>query len=111
MVLSPDGRSPAYTEGDVIRLLDIRTRKAIGAPLTGHTNGVVGLAFSREREPLHPAARTGPSASGIYARTSRSPHGVDAARRCQRHPAAGSAVESTLRDSLWRRRGTGCRVR
>ncbi len=52
VVLSPDGRSLAYTEGDVIRLLDIRTRKVIGAPLTGHTASAVGLAFSRDGRTL-----------------------------------------------------------
>jgi WD40 repeat protein len=52
LVLSPDGRSVAYTDGDVIRLLDIETRQPIGAPLEGHRGSVISLAFSRDGRTL-----------------------------------------------------------
>jgi len=52
VVLSPDGRSVAYTDGDAIRLLDIETRQAIGAPLEGHSGAVISLAFSRDGRTL-----------------------------------------------------------
>jgi WD40 repeat protein len=44
--LSRDGRTVAYTDGKAIRLLDVRTRKKIGPPITGHTDAVFGVTFS-----------------------------------------------------------------
>ncbi len=52
VVLSPDGRTVAYTDGDAIRLLDVATRKAIGAPLQHHGGAVVSLAFSPDGRTL-----------------------------------------------------------
>jgi WD40 repeat protein len=37
---------------ETIRLWDIRTRKPLGPPLTGHTDTVIGLAFSPDRRTL-----------------------------------------------------------
>jgi WD40 repeat protein len=36
----------------VIRLLDIETRQAIGAPLEGHSGAVISLVFSRDGRTL-----------------------------------------------------------
>jgi len=47
-VLSRDGRTLAYTDDDTIRLLDIQTRKTIGAPLRGHSAAVTAVAFNRD---------------------------------------------------------------
>jgi WD40 repeat protein len=44
--LSRDGRTVAYTDGKAIQLLDVRTRKKIGPPITGHTDNVFGVTFS-----------------------------------------------------------------
>jgi WD40 repeat protein len=52
VVLGPDGRTAAYADGDAIGLRDIRTRKTIGAPLTGHEGAVVGIAFSPDGRTL-----------------------------------------------------------
>ena len=52
VVLSPDGRTVAYADGEAIGLRDIRTRQTIGAPLTGHKGAVVGLAFSPDGRTL-----------------------------------------------------------
>ncbi len=50
--LSPDGRTLAYTDGSAIRLLAIRTRKAMGAPFKGHNGPVVSIAFSPDARTL-----------------------------------------------------------
>jgi WD40 repeat protein len=52
VVLSPDGRTLAYTDGDAIRRLDVATRKAVGAPLHSHGGAVVSLAFSPDGRTL-----------------------------------------------------------
>jgi WD40 repeat protein len=50
--LSRDGRTVAYTDGKAIRLLDVRTRKTIGPPITGHTNDVFAVTFSPDGRTL-----------------------------------------------------------
>ncbi len=46
VAFSPDGKTLAAGVGDVIILLDVASRQAIGTPLTGHTAPVHTVAFS-----------------------------------------------------------------
>jgi WD40 repeat protein len=50
--LSRDGRTLAYTDGKAIRLIDVRTRKQLRSPITGHTNAALGVAFSPDGRTL-----------------------------------------------------------
>ena len=46
---SHDGRRLASgSEDKTLRLWDVETQKALGAPLTGHTQGVTSVSFSHD---------------------------------------------------------------
>ena len=50
--LSRDGRTLAYTDGKAVRIIDVRTRKQVRSPITGHTDHVLGVAFRRDGRTL-----------------------------------------------------------
>jgi hypothetical protein len=66
VVLSPDGRTVAYTDGDAIRLLDVATRKAIGARCKVTTEPLSASRSVPTGERWHPASPTKRSGCGIY---------------------------------------------
>ena len=53
VALSPDGKTLASASDDgTVRLWDLATRKAVGAPLTGHIGPVTSVAFSPDGKTL-----------------------------------------------------------
>ena len=48
MAFSPDGRRLTWGAPQTVRLWDVDTGQPVGAPLTGHTNGVAAVSFSSD---------------------------------------------------------------
>jgi WD40 repeat protein len=57
VAFSPDGKTLASASADnTIRLWDVASHQALGAPLTGHTNWVRSVAFSPDGKTLASAS-------------------------------------------------------